>query len=117
MPSPFEVVAFTIKSFDGLYAEIIKSFDTELILIDKSFEKDTDEITDKKLLKALSDHIKDVQKCGRLCDIKNCKKLKGSKNAYRIKIGNYRIGFIFENQTVQFIRFLHRNKVYDFFPG
>jgi mRNA interferase RelE/StbE len=95
----------------------LKNWINEGVLIDKSFEKDTDEITDKKLLKSLSDHIKDIQKFSRLSDIKNCKKLKGSKNAYRIKIGNYRIGFIFENQTVQFIRFLHRNKVYDFFPG
>lgn len=87
------------------------------VLIDKSFEKDTDEITDKKLLKSIADCIKEVQKLDKLSDITNCKKLKGSKNSYHIRIGNYRIGFVFENHTIQFIRFLHRSKIYDSFPG
>ncbi|MCL6101941.1 MAG: type II toxin-antitoxin system RelE/ParE family toxin [Bacteroidetes bacterium] len=87
------------------------------VLIDKSFEKDTDEITDKKLLKSIADCIKEVQKIDKISDIPNCKKLKGSKNSYRIRIGNYRIGFVFENQTIQYIRFLHRSKIYDSFPG
>jgi mRNA-degrading endonuclease RelE of RelBE toxin-antitoxin system len=87
------------------------------VLIDKSFEKDTDEITDKKLLKSIADCIKEVQKLDKLSDITNCKKLKGSKNSYSIRIGNYRIGFVFENQTIQYIRFLHRSKIYDSFPG
>lgn len=86
------------------------------VLIDKSFEKDTDEITDKKLLKSIAYCIKEVQKLNKLSDITNCKKLKGTKNAYRIKIGNYRIGFVFENQFIQFVRCLHRSKIYDSFP-
>jgi mRNA interferase RelE/StbE len=85
-------------------------------LIDESFEKDTDEITDKKLLQSIAICINQVQKKSKLSDINNCKKLKGSKNAYRIRIGNYRIGFIFENHTIQFIRFLHRSKIYNNFP-
>lgn len=86
------------------------------VLIDKSFEKDTDEITDKKLLESIADCIYEVQKHDKLSEISNCKKLKGSKNAYRIRIGNYRIGFVYENHTIQFIRFLHRSKIYDSFP-
>jgi len=86
------------------------------VLIDKSFEKDANEISDKRLLKSITDCIIEVQKRTKLSDITNCKKLKGSKNAYRIRIGNYRIGFIFENQSVQFIRCLHRSKIYDRFP-
>lgn len=86
------------------------------VLIDKSFEKDTNEISDKRLLKSITDCIIEVQKLTKLSDITNCKKLKGSKNAYRIRIGNYRIGLIFENHSVQFIRCLHRSKIYDSFP-
>jgi mRNA interferase RelE/StbE len=86
------------------------------ILIDKSFRKDTDKINDKKLLHSLADCIEAVQSTKKLSEISNCKKLKGSKNAYRIKLGEYRIGFIFKNQTVEFIRFLHRSVVYNYFP-
>ena len=86
------------------------------ILIDKSFEKDTNEITDKKLLELISNTIKAIKSFFKLSDIPNCRKLKGSKTAYRIRIGDYRIGFVFENQTIIFIRCLPRNKIYQKFP-
>lgn len=31
-------------------------------------------------------------------------KLTGCKNAYRIRMGEYRIGFIFENETIELVR-------------
>jgi len=55
-------------------------------------------------------------KSKKITEISNCKKLKGSKNAYRIRIGDYRMGFLFEKQNVEFVRFLHRNKIYENFP-
>ena len=42
--------------------------------------------------------IKNIDK---LSEIENCKKLKGSKNAFRIKLGHYRIGFIFEKELMK----------------
>jgi mRNA interferase RelE/StbE len=86
------------------------------ILIDKAFQKDTAKVNDKKILHTLADSIEQIQKAGKLTDIQNCKKLKGSKNAYRIRIRDYRAGFVYENRTVIFVRFLHRSKVYDYFP-
>ncbi len=86
------------------------------VLIDKSFVRDTSEITNKKILNSVGSCIEDIRDIGKLSDIPNCKKLKRSKNAYRIKIGDYRIGFVFEEQTVIFIRFLHRSKIYQNFP-
>lgn len=87
-----------------------------IILVDKSFNKDVSKITDKKLLNAIADCIEDVQKLTKITEIINCKKLKGSKNAYRIRLGSYRIGFIYENNTIILIRFLHRSKIYNYFP-
>ncbi|MEL7225249.1 MAG: type II toxin-antitoxin system RelE/ParE family toxin [Cyanobacteria bacterium P01_D01_bin.36] len=51
-----------------------------------------------------------------LGDIRNLKKLKVSDSAYRIRIGDYRIGFFFENNVVIFARVLHRSKIYRVFP-
>lgn len=87
-----------------------------IVKIDKSFVKDTDKIVDKKMLNSIADCIESIREVKNLSNIPNCKKLKGSKNAYRIRIGNYRIGFVLENQTIEFVRFLHRNKIYDSFP-
>ncbi len=41
-------------------------------------------------------------------DIKNLKKLQGYENAYRIRVGDHRIGIIFQNGTITFCRVLHR---------
>jgi mRNA interferase RelE/StbE len=86
------------------------------VMIDKSFEKDTDKISDKILLNRIADKIESVKQVHKLSEITHCKKMKNSKTAYRIKIGDYRAGFEFENNTVIFIRFLHRSKIYDYFP-
>ena len=81
-----------------------------------SFEKDTNKIADQKLLYSIADCIELIQKVEKLSDIPNCKKLKGSKNAYRIQIGDYRIGFIIEKQAIELIRVLHRSVIYNYFP-
>lgn len=48
--------------------------------------------------------------------IPNLKKIKGAKNAYRIRIGDYRIGFFAEQDKIIFSRVLHRKEIYRFFP-
>ncbi len=86
------------------------------LLIDKSFEKDIKRVSDKKIQNLVADCIEEIQLKSKLSELSNCKKLKGSKNCYRIRIGDYRIGFIFDNNTIELIRFLHRSKIYNFFP-
>jgi mRNA interferase RelE/StbE len=51
-----------------------------------------------------------------LQEIGNLKKLKDWDNAYRIRIGDYRIGFTLENETLTFTRVLHRKEIYRYFP-
>ena len=48
--------------------------------------------------------------------IKSLKKIKGHKNAYRIRVGDYRIGVFIQKETVTFSRVLHRRDVYRYFP-
>lgn len=86
------------------------------LLIDKSFEKDIKKIAESKILHSIADCISEIQFKNKLSELSNCKKLKGSKNCYRIRIGDYRIGFIFESNTIVLVRFLHRSKIYNFFP-
>ncbi|WP_366514392.1 type II toxin-antitoxin system RelE/ParE family toxin [Moorena sp. SIO3I6] len=54
--------------------------------------------------------------CQNLRDIKNIKKLKGEDNAYRIRVGDYRIGFFLKGDTIIFSRVLHRREFYRYFP-
>ena len=80
------------------------------------FYKDLDKINKvtlkDKIVKVIFD-IKDVES---ITSIKDIKKLKGSKIAYRIKIGDYRIGVYYEDEVIQFARILHRKDIYKYFP-
>jgi len=40
----------------------------------------------------------------------------GYKNAYRIRLGNYRIGFLMIADELILNRVLHRKDIYDYFP-
>jgi len=51
-----------------------------------------------------------------ITNIDNVKKIKGDDNAYRIRVGDYRIGFFLEGEKIIFSRVLHRREIYRFFP-
>lgn len=84
--------------------------------IDKSFKKDIKKIKDKNLLTKIADTIEQVQEATGQEEIKNIKKLKGFQNYYRIRLGDYRVGLVIEETTVDFIRFLPRKDIYKYFP-
>lgn len=86
------------------------------VRIDKSFEKDTDRIKDQALLTKIAHAINEIIKCQRPDEIKLLKKLKGSHQHYRIRIGDYRIGITIIEDSVTFIRFMHRKDIYKYFP-
>ncbi len=49
-------------------------------------------------------------------EIRNVKKLKGFRSAYRVRVGDYRIGVFVDGNYVDFVRVLHRREIYRFFP-
>ncbi|MCK5781803.1 MAG: plasmid stabilization protein [Flavobacteriales bacterium] len=82
----------------------------------KAFLRDIKKIKDKNLKKYIADTVIDVSKAETINDISNCKKMKGHKTAYRIKTGNYRIGFYLSKNVVEFASFEHRKDIYKKFP-
>ncbi len=86
------------------------------IVIDQSFIRDVKKapLHIQKLIPGLIQTIRDAQK---ITDISKVKKLSGSKNGYRIKIEDYRLGFYSEPQKVIVLsRLLARKDIYKFFP-
>ena len=86
------------------------------IKIDKSFQKDTRRIKDKSILQRIANTVANVQRAKTLEEIKNLKKIQGNQSMYRIRIGDYRLGIIVSDNTVEFIRCLHRKDIYKYFP-
>ena len=86
------------------------------VSITRRFEKDVEKELDKKLQLELAGVIEQLQKAGDLTDIPNVKKLKGYKTAYRIRMGDYRIGFLYENEKITLSRVMNRKEIYRYFP-
>jgi mRNA interferase RelE/StbE len=82
----------------------------------ESFAKDIKRINDKGLTKCIKEIIESIEKANSLSDIKNLKKLKDSGNFYRLRVGDFRIGISFKNNTVILVRFLDRKDIYKLFP-
>ena len=51
-------------------------------------------------------------------ELKNCdvKSIRGFNNYYRIRMGDYRIGFKAEDKAVIFMRVCHRKDIYRYYP-
>ena len=85
------------------------------IEVRKSFEKDALKLPVPVQVQ-LSKAIEGLGRAKKLSELTSCKKLTGFKNAYRIRMGAYRIGFIFENETIELVRVLGRKEIYKYFP-
>jgi mRNA interferase RelE/StbE len=86
------------------------------VFYEKSFLKDIKKINDKNIANKLKKILNKFEEEKSLTAFLNVKKLKGFDNFYRIKIGNYRLGFKYENESIEVIRFLHRKDMYKLFP-
>jgi mRNA interferase RelE/StbE len=80
-------------------------------------------VKDLKALRGSSSYVRihrlafdEIERFESIEQIPTLKKLRGFRNAYRIRTGDYRIGFLFDGQTVIFARVLHRKDIYRFFP-
>lgn len=82
----------------------------------KSFEKDLGSIQDVVLLQRIRTVIEEAETAEKLNEVTNIKKLKGGGAYYRIRVGDYRIGIAVNEDTVIFVRVLHRKDVYRYFP-
>ena len=89
--------------------------------ISKAFQKSFDRLQDKRLAAAILAVIDETSQAKQLSDITHLKKLKGHQTAYRIRVGNYRIGVFIEPDTsgqlsVTLSAFSHRKDIYKNFP-
>ena len=87
------------------------------ILFKASFHKDLKSLqNDSKLFARIKELLLLVESTPSIDLIGNVKKLKSDGPYHRIRLGDYRLGVIIENDIVTFVRILHRSKIYRFFP-
>ena len=84
---------------------------------DKSFEKWLSKVNHKGLLKKIEVSILQLESARSLDQLPNIKKLNGYPSYYRIKIGNYRIGFeLIKKSTIRLLIVADRQDIYKKFP-
>jgi mRNA interferase RelE/StbE len=82
----------------------------------ESFGVDLSAITDLGLLRRIKKAIEQVEAARTFQQISQLKRLDAKGKYYRIRIGDYRIGFVFEQGSVTFVRCLNRKEIYRYFP-
>lgn len=80
------------------------------------FLKDIQKIKDNNLKEQLFEAINTFKVAENLSDIPNIKKLKGHSDAYRFRLGKYRLGFYYNVLSIELERFVKREDSYKLFP-
>jgi len=81
-----------------------------------SFVRDLNSVRDKAILRRVKEIIERAEQTKSSTEIPNLKRLKGSGNYSRIRVGDYRIGVVLEAENITFVRILHRREIYRYFP-
>ena len=80
------------------------------------FNRDLDKIRAAHIKQAILRVIIRTESAQKISEIPNVKKLAGHRSAYRIRIGDYRIGIFVDGGVAQFARVIHRKDIYKLFP-
>jgi mRNA interferase RelE/StbE len=80
------------------------------------FSKDLSKIKQLAVREAVGGLIDTVKSAQSLSDIPHLKKLQGADDAYRLRVGDYRIGCWYREHTLIFARIADRKDLYRMFP-
>ena len=86
------------------------------ITYNRKFQQDLEKLRDQKVKRALKERILQLQQAQSLLKVTGVKKIAGHPEAFRIRIGGYRLGFFSNSREVRIQRFLKRNDIYKVFP-
>lgn len=88
-----------------------------IVKFDRSFNKSIDKISDVYIKKRLSALIVTMEQVNSLTELTAIKSMKGHAGFYRIRIGDYRVGFELVNDNeILLILVAHRKDIYKRFP-
>ncbi len=87
------------------------------IQFDESFLKSLKKLNNKKVKEKLNELIINFEDVENLSEMPNIKKMQGYETYYRVRIGDFRVGFELQSdKSVLFILVAHRRDIYRYFP-
>ena len=82
----------------------------------RKFIKQVESLSDSKIRLKVGIIIDEVMNSDNINGIQHIRKIAGHKEYCRIRVGNYRIGFVLKGNVVIFAAFDHRSDIYKYFP-
>lgn len=79
------------------------------------FLKDLEKLPDPATKAAVADVIEAIENASDLAGLAGLKKLQGYKTAFRIRVGDFRIGVFVSRGEVEFARVVNRKDIYKLF--
>lgn len=83
---------------------------------ESSFARDLKRIKDARLRKRVAVLIERLEEAADLSEIEGIKKLKDTRDAFRLRMGDYRLGLLLRDEEVVLVRLLDRKDIYRHFP-
>lgn len=87
----------------------------ELVFL-RSFIQDFKAVRDPATRRKMERAVKQLEAADSLSEIPNLRKLEGFTNAYRVRIGDHRIGFFLHRGKIELARIAYRKDIYRIFP-
>jgi mRNA interferase RelE/StbE len=88
-----------------------------IVIFDRSFSKSLDKLSDKQIKARLIALITSMEKAKSINELAAVKPMKGHTGFFRIRIGDYRVGFeLTKNSEILLILVAHRKEIYKRFP-
>lgn len=81
-----------------------------------SFLRDVKNVRDAAMKRRIIGAIEQVEAAQRPDQVAGLSSITGESGAYRIRVGDYRLGLIIASDTATFVRCLHRREIYRYFP-
>jgi mRNA interferase RelE/StbE len=81
-----------------------------------SFTRDLRKLKNQQMRNRVKILVEQVEQAPTLDIIPSLKKLSSEGGYFRIRVGDYRCGITVDDDTVTFVRFLHRRDIYRYFP-
>ncbi|MGI8580614.1 MAG: type II toxin-antitoxin system RelE family toxin [Chitinophagaceae bacterium] len=83
----------------------------------KTFLKDLAKVTPVKRRQQIEKYVfEELLLLSSIESSGNIEKMTGYKNLYKVRFGDYRVGLLKSNNTIELQRVLNRKEIYRFFP-
>ena len=82
----------------------------------RAFIRDLRRVRDASIRRRVDRALDDLEAASTIAEVAGAGRIASEPRRYRIRIGDYRLGFALDGDAVTLMRFMHRRQIYRYFP-